>query len=579
MRSVLKGLIYFPIVLFLLLTNLCIPLVRGQQISGILYEEYIPITTDDGITLASSLVRPDVLGTFPTIIMRTPYGRQNTDKGVLINFARQGYAFLIQDCRGRFGSDGVFEPFLYAKGDGEATLRWVRSQPWSNGRIGAIGNSYDGFTALSLVAGSGEPPDVVYIRHPVASPAGGLYHGGAIHFNFDYHWSLVVNSKSMDIKNIERIDWQRLLFQLPIINLDTKAGRRVPHWRKWVRWANGDFGREALPEIADIKAGKTAFYFVAGWFDPFCNDVINLFKKLNPDGKNRKIKIIIGPYDHGASHPPNPDISFGGVPLPELSEIKNRWLDRWLLKIENLIETRPTVEYYLLGENRWISCATWPPKNMSELSYFLHSDGNANTMSGDGRLDLKSPENELTDTFIYNPANPVPTHGGACWPINADPGPKDHTRIEKRLDVLVYTTKPLEKNLTIAGPVKLELYVTTSVKDTDFTGKLVDVYPDGKPVSVTDGIIRVRFSGGLGKPVFTEPGTIISLKINLGHTAITFPTGHSIRLEISSSNFPRFDRNLNTGGTIGIETTFKRAAQTVYHDNLRASRLILPVLK
>ena len=550
----------------------------SQQSSSTEIHDNIFITSADGTKLATTLALPGSGGTFPTVVMRSPYGVR-AYKGMLEGYAKRGYACLLQDTRGRYDSEGYFDPFVYGIEDGDATLAWIRSQEWSNGIVCAQGHSYNGFTSLYLVAGEEEPPAAVVVSHPVASPAGGLYRGGAMLHHFDYYWSLLVDGKTQDLDYIFSLDWDRLFGILPLVDAHKEFNTEIRHYHKWIDWANGSFGKGELPEPSMIPGEKTAFLLVGGWFDLFGRDVINLFNQLSADSPKGKVKLIIGPFDHSLSPPPDTDMEFGEWSSLNIGDISNQWMDHWVKGTDNGVEKRPAVEFFLLGENRWISTDSWPPAGAVQRSYFLHSKGSANTSDGDGVLDEHKPGDEPADNFVYDPGNPVPTKGGSicCLRQMTKAGPYDHAYIEKRSDVLVYTTGALTKNITVAGPVELELYASTNARDTDFTGKLVDVYPDGKAVNITDGIIRARYRNGMGAPDFVTPGDVVRYRIELGPAGITFLKGHRIRLEVSSSNFPRFDRNLNTGGPIGKESAFVKAEQHVYHTVTSPSRLILTV--
>ena len=397
--------------------------------------------------------------------------------------------------------------------------------------------------------------------------------------HFDYYWSLLVDGKTQDLEWIYTLEWDRLFSLLPLNEAHREFTPDLKHYRKWVKWANGSFGRGELPEISDINGDKTAFLLIGGWFDLFCQDVIALYNQLNPDGENNRAKLVIGPFDHSDSPPPECDMNFGDWSSLNIQTLSNQWFDRWTLKEQNGVEDIPAVQFFLLGENRWISADSWPPEGVTEKSLYLHSSGSANSSDGDGYLDEKQPGDEPPDRFVYDPGNPVPTKGGilCCLRPMTKAGPVDQSEIEKRDDILVFSTGTLSEDVTVAGPVKLELYAATDARDTDFTGKLVDVSPNGKALNITDGIIRARFRNGMGAPDFITPGETVMYRINLGSTAVTFKKGHRIRLEVSSSNFPRFDRNMSTGSPIGTESVWKKAAQTIFHDAKRQSRLILTV--
>ena len=550
----------------------------GEEAFPVKYDELIYIPAEDGTKLATSILRPDTTGKFPTIIQRSPYGSRRWSKRSGQNYARKGFIYIAQDVRGRYDSEGIFDPFVYGITDGEATLKWIRSQPWSNGRIGATGNSYVGFTALYTAAGKEMPPDAIVVSHPVASPAGGLYRGGAMIHHFDYYWSLLVDGKTGDLNYIYSLDWDSLFGLLPLMDAHKGVNREITHYQNWIKWANGSFGKGKLPDTSNISGENTAILLIGGWFDLFCRDVISLFQQLNPDGLNKKVKLIVGPFDHSLSPPPC-DMEIDNWNTLNISSVSNQWIERWIIDKKNSIEDRPAVEFFILGENRWASSTSWPPPGVKKQSLYLHSNRTANSSVDSGKLDEQKPGREKYDKFVYNPADPVPSKGGilCCLRKMTKAGPMDQSEIEKRDDVLVYTTDVLSENITIAGPVELELYASTSARDTDFTGKLVDVYPGGKALNITDGIVRARFRKGMGETEFIQPGKVVKYRIEMGHTAMTFRKGHRLRLEVSSSNFPKFDRNHNTGGKIGTETGFEKATQKIYHDRKRASRLILTI--
>jgi uncharacterized protein len=540
--------------------------------------EKIALAATDGITLNTIIARPSVEGKYPTVVYRSPYGSEWT-KSLMEMYTKKGYVFVFQDVRGRYESGGVFDPFVNEVPDGDATLRWIRSQPWSNGVVGSMGHSYPGFTAVYLAGGKEAPPKAIVAFDPVASPLGGLYTNGAMNHHFDYYWAILVDGKDRDLQTVISLDWTRLFSLLPLRDAPRGVNSEVPHYKKWVDWANGSFGKGILPETSQIKCDSSAVLLVGGWFDLFCPDVIALYGQLRAKSSGEKTKLIIGPFDHGSSPPPESGMDFDGWQTLDLQDFQERWLDRWLGDVPNGAEKEPPVRFFLMGANRWVSSDTWPPAGVSQKSYYLHCSGKANTLNGSGSLAMKAPVKESADTFTYDPGNPVPTLGGniCCLREMTKAGAMDQRAIEAREDVLVYTTPVLDRDVTVTGQVELELFAATSARDTDFTGKLVDVGPDGKALNIVESIVRARFRNGIAAPQFVAPGKTERYRFSLGQTAMTFLKGHRIRVEVSSSNFPRFDRNLNTGGPIGTEAEFLKANQTIYHDRTHPSRLILPV--
>ena len=567
----------FIVIAAVLLSTAIFPF-RAYSSEKPIIREKVPIEAYDGTILAATVALPDSIGTYPTVLVRTPYGAEHY-AGFFKRLTDRGYACVVEDTRGRFASGGVFIPFVHGVDDGDATMGWIRSQSWSNGVIATDGHSYNGFTALYAIAGNEEPPAATVVRHPVASPQGGLYRGGAMLHHFDYYWSILVDTKTYDLYYMFNLDWDHLFGLLPLNDAHRGVNRDIPFYRDWVQWANGSFGDGILPDPASIPSDKTAVLLIGGWFDLFGRDVVNLFTRLNAEAGNKRIKLIMGPFDHAASPPPDTGYDFGDWQAVNIGTEQEKWLDHWILGADNDAEESPAVRFFLLGENRWVSADSWPPEGARTQSFFLHSNGSANTAGGDGSLDMRPPTSEPLDQFTYDPSNPAPTVGGAicCLRQMTNAGPYDQSKIENRDDVLVYRSAVLDKSLTAVGPVEVELYAATSAKDTDFTAKLVDISPDGRSTILADGIIRARYRNGMGAPQFITPGDILLYRIELGPVANTFAKGHRIGIEISSSNFPRFDRNLNTGGPIGTEAVGVTAEQTVYHDNIRQSKLILTV--
>ncbi len=571
----------FRITLFVLsLAVFLIPAIpsSGQEKKASYTTEQVSITAPDGIKMATYIARPDRQGKFPTVIIRSPYG-SDWKQSIFDQYVPKGYACVLQDVRGRHGSEGIFDPFVNEIPDGDATLRWIRSQPWSNGVVGSSGFSYIGFTSLYLSAGKEAGPAAIVAGDPVASPRDGLFTGGAMNHHFDYYWAILVDGKITDVKGTVALDWERIFPLLPLRDAGRGVNRDLPHYKKWVDWASGSFGKGSLPETSQLKCGNSAVLLIGGWFDLFCPEVVDLFHKLRANGAKEKVKMIIGPFDHGITPPPTSEMEFGDWKSLDVAGFETQWLDRWLLNTPNGADKAPAVRFFVMGENRWESADTWPPAGTASRSFYLHSAGKANTLKGNGKLESRVPAKEPFDAFTYDPGNPAPTRGGSicCLREMTHAGSMDQRTIEERNDVLVYTTGVLDRDITVAGPVELELFASTSARDTDFTGKLVDVAPDGTALNITESIVRARFREGMGAPRFVTPGATVRYRFSLGHTAMTFRKGHCIRLEVSSSNFPRFDRNMNTGGPIGTETAFVTANQKIFHDRAHASRLILPV--
>jgi putative CocE/NonD family hydrolase len=290
-------------------------------------------------------------------------------------------------------------------------------------------------------------------------------------------------------------------------------------------------------------------------------------------------KLVIGPWRHGNTTATKiGDLEFGPDARLDLQALQLRWMDARLKSIDNGFLQEPPVRIFVMGANRWRAEREWPLARAQYIKYYLHSDGRANTAAGGGTLDRRPPGQEPADTFEYDPANPVPTRGGNLLGAPAPAGPFDQREVEKRPDVLVFSTPPLDADLEVTGPVTVTLFAASTARDTDFTAKLVDVHPDGAAYNLVDGIVRARYRESSAAPALIDPGVVYSYPIDLWSTSNVFKKGHRIRIEISSSNFPRFDRNPNTGGTFGTDTTLVKATQTIHHDARRPSHITLPII-
>lgn len=545
-------------------------------------EKDIRISMRDGIELSADLYIPCAPEPFPVILSRLPYGKGSTAIIAEI-FARYGYAFVAQDTRGKFDSQGEFYPFINEKEDGRVTSAWIRAQSWCNGKIGTFGPSYLGFTQWALAPGN---PDITALA-PIFTASdiySLLYWGGTFCELSFLKWSLEECDRKTNTENVRNIEQAHAA--LPLIDKDRSVLRDIPWYKDWIRHPAPDDYWKQLSVFEQLDGIKAPAFLTAGWYDIFNTGQLKDFERLKGLKQpeiSEDSKILIGPWNHGFSHR-SIEKAFGIkrskielFPVKVFKGIKD-WFDYSLKGIANGWGKRPAVSLYVLGENVWRDENEWPLARTKYTSFYLHSGGRANISAGDGRLDMFRPgAGEPADSYVYDPENPVPTTGGSNLVLE-NSGPMNQIYIEKREDVLVYSTEPLQSPIEVTGPVKLILYVSSDAPDTDFTGKLTDVFPDGKSLLICDGILRCRYREGFDKPALMEPGKVYRLEIFLGNTSVLFRKGHRIRLEVSSSNFPRFDRNPNTGRDIAEETMLKAAHQRVYHDESRASELILPVI-
>jgi putative CocE/NonD family hydrolase len=323
---------------------------------------------------------------------------------------------------------------------------------------------------------------------------------------------------------------------------------------------------------------KVPVFSVGGWYDNFVESDLQAMTALRKaSGVHR---ILIGPWAHDLRYK-FPGVDFGPESTIPLRGLQLQWFDQWLKGKDTPVMSQAPVRIFVMGVNEWRDEKEWPPARARYTEFYLESGGHANTAAGDGTLGRKPQRDDAPDRYTYDPMKPVPTRGGAvcCNPKVFPWGPMDQTPVERRRDVLVYSSHPLRRDVEVTGPVKVVLYASTSARDTDFTAKLVDVFPDGHARNLTDGILRLRYRDSIAKPIPAKPGQIYRLQVDAGVTSNVFRKGHRIRLEISSSNFPRFDRNPNTGGPLADERQVRRAEQTVYHDAEHPSCVVLPVIE
>jgi hypothetical protein len=371
----------------------------------------------------------------------------------------------------------------------------------------------------------------------------------------------------------ETWDWDKAYIKLPLIEFDQSVDITLRWMRDWVRnpIQNDYWNHIRLDTLKDQC--RIPLITVSGWYDIFVDQALNYHSDAISKGKQEQY-LIIGPWAHGPNEIPG-EREFDSNHELDLENLELKWFNKWLKNEPKSIDL-PPVKLYVMGKNIWRDENEWPLAGTSYTNFYFHSDGDANSLNGDGKLSLQTPTMEPEDHFIYDPDNPVPTHGGAI--LFGEPGAQDQQEIEKRQDVLIFTSDSLNEDFEVTGPVKVVLYASTNAKDTDWTAKLIDVYPDGRAFNLCDGVIRARFHKDPLNPELIRPGQIYRYAIDLWSTSNVFLKGHRIRVEISSSNFPRFDRNPNTGNAFGIDAELRLAKQTVYHNSEYPSHIVLPVI-
>ena len=580
---------------------------KSDQPFRLMLDRKIPMR--DGVALSADIYLPNTTRNdegYPTLLLRTIYHcKEPRYVRWAVGFVKRGYAVVLQDCRGRHESDGTWVPYICEIPDGFDTHEWIGRQPWSSGEIGTFGVSYPGFTQTCPA-----PNGSKHLRAlvPIASQQDNYGHhrcDGLIAWANAVFFANMIG-RTMQTEALNQLDIGAIWKRLPLASVWDDIGD-CPYF-------HGVVSHEACDEFWTryslrhrYAEADTPAYFMTGWYDSLLNETLKVFHGWKTQARSaearRFSRIIIGPWSHqvapwGRPQPghdvgPNgefADAAFGPQARMDIIEEHLRWYDARLRGVRGGIDEEPPVKLFVMGENVWRHAGEWPLANTRWTELYLH---------GSGGLAFAPPQAGQPDRFVYDPNDPVPTWGGSYQMLDMA-GPRDRSAIEKRGDVLVYTTGPLERDVCVIGPVTALLWAASSAVDTDFTAALIDVDPSGKAIILTDGICRARFRAAAEdwtpqdrmqgrapydalydpafKPSNLAPGTPYQFKIDMWATANVFKAGHRIRVEISSSNFPRYDRNLNTGGQVGFETVTRTAEQTIYHEPARASCVVLPVI-
>jgi len=534
----------------------------------------VQVVMRDGVKLEANVFKPAGAVRLPTILIRTPYGKGAEITANHQAFVEHGYVVMVQDVRGRHGSEGVFKPVEQEGADGEDTLTWIAKQPWSDGKVGMVGGSYLGMAQWQLAVRN--PPQLKAI-FPVVSGYDEYLdrfysRGGGMKLGHRLLWM------AENLRNYTAApDFDAIVRHLPLRTADKKAtGKTIDWFQVALDHPSYDAFWRSTSARDRLSRMRVPVFAVGGWFDNYGQSDLEAFAELRRLG--RESRVLIGPWAHNMSDR-FAGVDFGREASIAIRKLQFDWFDHWL-KGKDTLGGLPTARYFTMGENRWHDSTVWPPDDAKMTPYYLSSKKNANGLDGDGALETRKKRESHSDEFMYDPLHPVPTRGGAvCCNFKVfPPGPMDQRPVEKRADVLVYTTPELKSDLEVSGVVRAYLYVSSSAPDTDFTAKLVDVHPDGTALNVTDGMLRLRFRNGLDKPELAKPGEIYAINLDAGATSMVFQKGHRVRLEISSSNFPRFDRNLNTGRSNADETRIQIARQTIHYGGLTPSALMLPVV-
>ncbi len=602
LQRVLKRVICYPSMrckfLFAITELLCLLLVPAAhaQTGEVTVERGVKVAMRDGVVLRADIYRPKKEGKFPVLLQRTPYNKVG---GVSFGYraAAAGYVVIVQDVRGRYSSEGDWYPFRYESQDGYDTVEWAARLPYSDGKVGMWGGSYVG--ATQMLTAITHPPHLAGICPVVTASnyhSNWTYQGGAFEQWFNESWTSGLAQDTLNREVEGHTDAMQGVGKLPLtsfplfnlagssLGLQT-PGTLAPYFLDWLAHPNFDeyWKRWSIEDhYSDITV--PALHTTA-WYDLFQGGSLRNYEGIKKYGgseaarRGQHLLIIIG--GHAGSGRKIGDVDFGPA-AAEFSEEETTlaWYDYLFKGAQNQFAHKP-VRIFVMGTNQWRDEEAWPPASAHETEYYLHSTAGANSLRGDGALSTEKPgSGEIADHYVYDPANPVPTIGGplCCDGVHLPGGPKDQRPNESREDVLVYSTPALTRDLEVSGHVTLGLYAKSSAVNTDYTAKLVDVWPNGFAQNLTEGILRASYRESQEAPELLNPGQIYKLAIDVWSTSNVFRAGHKIRLEVSSSNFPRFDRNLNTGRSGADDTHWVSATNTILHDAEHPSELALPVV-
>jgi len=565
----------------------------------VLAEHNASMTMRDGTVLRAEVYRPAHAGPFPVLLVRTPYGEPMSRMAPVWPAIEGGFAVVLQHCRGTGTSDGDFMPFTNEAEDGVDTIEWCASQDWCNGHVGMYGGSYLGM--VQFAAAVHAPPALMCLL-PTVTPAdyhsGLVYRQGALQFGQLLGWYTLKSAQALQYRatagETVGADMAALVahmtsmpdsyLHLPVIDAPA-VSQILPAWREWVSHEQRDTFWTGLSYAADRKQITTPALHVGGWFDLFLGGTLDNYQTLRAaaatDHARRNQALIVGPWTHADQTGTAGDLHFGLLASAQAIQLERLQLSFLGACVDGREPdlNGATVKLFVMGDNIWRDEEAWPLERTQWIRWYLHPRGWLSPAA--------PPLASRPTTFVYDPGDPVPTVGGPTL-INGGPdggvswmgGPRDQRAVEMRPDVVSFTSDLLTADLEVTGPLSVTLHAATSAKDTDFTAKLVDVWPDGRAIGVADGIVRARYRDGSGRARPITPGSSYAYTIDLIATSQVFKAGHRVRVDISSSNFPCFDRNPGNGAlaATATEKDFVLAEQAIYHDSEHPSHITLPVI-
>jgi hypothetical protein len=572
----------------------------------VITERDVMVPMADGTRLAIDIYRPDAPGKFPVLVERTPYDKTTSSEiqvGAHTFFAERGYAFLVQDTRGRFASEGEFYPFLddgwLQNRDGYDTVQWIAQQPWSDGKVGVLGGSYTGQTAYMIAPTQPAALQAMFVRESASDLFDHwVYRGGAFELGFVAAWStrtfgpdIVARAfpsagrdgakRRLDgaVANQEKDFWHLPLATYPQL-------RWAPGWQYFYDWVghskDGPYWWQQNVGLNHHRF-QVPVYHLGGWYDIFLQGTIENFRGLRQNAGTALArdnqKLVIGPWIHGSTNVGKTEVGelrFPGADGVDYNGVRLKWFDHWLKGVDGGVTREPPILIYVMGANRWRAENEWPPARARFTPYYLRAGpaGSAATLY-DGRLSVEPPIGaEGPASYAYDPRDPVPTLGGNTLFIAS--GPTDHRKADA--GSLTFTTAPLAEDLEVTGPVKAVLYALSSTVDTDWVVRLSDVYPDGRSILIVDGVLRARYRDSMSEPSLITPDRVYRYEVDLWATSNVFKAGHRLRVGVTSSNFPRWDRNLNTAESPETGARPETAFNTIFFDPSRPSHILLPVI-
>lgn len=550
-------------------------------------QESAKIAMSDGVHLAADVYVPSEGKTFPSVLIRTPYDKRGKE-WLASMLASAGYVVVVQDVRGMNASEGRFVAFVNEKKDGLDTLDWITAQPWSNGKIGMWGTSYVAYCAIVL-APTGHPSLKTIVNMSGWGDGAQIaYPGGAMHLMLMLPWML--SNQIHGEGSFHDYEWHKAFYHVPVSEIPSSLGVHSPQWEGAMQAVRAGAKTDTSMAARQYAKIKMPIFHITGWNDFVARSTLDLYEHITraseDDADAPLQKLLIGPWRHDQiwmRETKVGDEDFGPAARmgsKNVGKLCIRWYDRWLKGIDNGIDKEKPVKLFVMGDNAWREYDQWPPKQVEHQTWYLTSTKGANSTRGDGKLSTVKPKGDGSDRFVYDPMNPVPTTGGVNFHFFLNNlGPKDQRPVEKRSDVLVYTSDPLDKDTNIIGPVQAVVYASTEGTHTDFTAKLCEVRSDGYVRIIEDGI-RHGPDPVDGTPVESmKPGKVYRFTIDLGATGIRIPKGHRLRVEVSSSNFPKYARNPNTGERPETAVYFRKVTQQVHHSPSHPSHVVIPVLK